>query len=178
MYERGEDATADLQAIDHGAAIGLGRQIVRIHRGRIGGICRFQSDLAAAFGAKLIDGEPEARPWMQSILQPVGTERGDGNLHIRRGKPFARAHEQRRRAGRHGEWAGAEQMVLQPDLQLLHAALHHVVDGDRQAALQLDRRRVVILQALADARQMVHHRHAELCELILRADAGQQQKLR
>ncbi len=36
----------------------------------------------------------------------------------------------------------------------------------------------MILQALADARQMVHQRNAELCELVLRADARQQQKLR
>ena len=159
---RGEDAPAEFQPVDHVTAVGLGRQIVRKHCWRIGRIGRLQPDLAAAFGAKLIDDQPKPD---QGCSPSCGLSELNGEigyLHVRRRK-FRRACARTAPPGRR-PWSAARNgtgQVPQPDLELLHVALHHVVQRDRRGT-ELDRRRIVILQALADARQVMHPRDAVL----------------
>ena len=71
-----------------------------------------------------------------------------------------------------------EHVIFEAGLQFARIAQHDIVDGDRQFAAELDRGRVVVLQALPDTGQMVHDRNAELGQVLPRPDAGQHQQLR
>ena len=115
---------------------------------------------------------------MQPVLRPLGAERRDREFDVGGGEFGPGAREQRRRRADHRQRTPVEHVIFEAGLQFLRIAQHHVVDGDRQFAAQLDRGRVMVLQALPDARQMVHDRHAELADMLLRPDAGQHQQLR
>ena len=167
-----------LRPVDDGLLVGRGRQIVRINGGRIGRVGASQLDPAAAFRPQLIDDRGKPRPWMQPVLRPVGAERRARALDVGRGQLGPGAREQRRRRGPHRQRAGLEHVVLQPGLQLSQIALHHVVDGDRQCAFEFERRRIVVLQALPDPRQMVHDRDPCRHQMLGFADPGQHQQLR
>ena len=109
---------------------------------------------------------------MQPVLRPVGAERLDRQFDVGRGQLRPGAGEQRGGRAAHRQRPLAEQIVVEPDLQFLQVALHHIVDRDREAAAQFERRGIMVLQALADAGQVLHHRDAERGELVLRADPG------
>ena len=173
-----QQPAAKLQPVHDRALVGVGGQVVRVDRRRVGRAGALQLDLAAAVRPQLVDDHRKARPRVQPVLRPVGAERLDRQLDIGRGQFRPGAREQCRRRGAHRQGAGAEHVVLQPDLQLLQIALHHVIDGDRQPAFELERRRIMVLQALPHPGHVLHHRDAELGQMLLRADAGQHQQLR
>src|SRR5262249_40588287 len=88
------------------------------------------------------------------------------------------AREQCRWRGAHRERAAPQQIIFEPDLELLRVAQHDIVDRDRQAAFELQRRRIMVLQALPDAGQGLYDRNAQPRQMLLRADARQHQQLR
>ena len=169
---------SSLQPVDDGLLVGRRRQVVRVDCRRVGRVGASQLDLAAAFRPQLIDDRREPRPRCspscgRSALNGEHRAFDVGGRELRPG-----AREQRRGRGAHRQRAGLERVVLQAGLELLQVALHHVVDGDRQRALELERRRVVVLQALPDAGEIVHDRHAVRRQMRGRADPRQHQQLR
>ncbi|MCY1359422.1 hypothetical protein D9M69_459920 [compost metagenome] len=76
-----------------------------------------------------------------------------------------------------GAEAGAPEHPLRADLRLV-PPLQRRVQRDRLLAGVLQVHLQVVLEVLADARQVVHHRHAEIAQQRRRADAGTLQQLR
>ena len=127
-----------------------------------------QSDLEAAANQAIAACGGDAREAVKALIVAnhfLETEleklRAATSTGYARGKLLPRAHEQRCRARGHRQRPATKQVILQSHLQFFHVALHHVVDRDRQAAFELDRRRIVVLQALADPGEMMHQRNVE-----------------
>ena len=115
---------------------------------------------------------------MQPLRRPIGAEHHRRILDVRRRQLRPRAREQPRLRGSDGERTLAEQQILQAGLHHACLAQHDVVDGDREPALADDARLIVILHALPDTGQVMRDRDAEIGQMLLRPDAGQQQQLR
>ena len=159
-----QDLPAQFEPGDDRALVGLGREIIRVDRRRIERVGAAQFDLAAAFRPQLIGDHRKTRPGMQPVLRPVGAERRDRAFDVGRGEFGARAREQRRRRADHRQRAAVKHVIFEAGLELARIAQHHVVDRYRQPGFELDRRRVMVLQALPDPGQMVHDRDTEFAE--------------
>src|SRR3984957_17958118 len=173
-----QQAPRQLHAGDNDAAIKLGGEIVGLDdrlRKRIG---RADADIAAAFGALLPGGDRHARQIFQRALHAfLVTRRRERQLQVGAfgglaGMPEAIDHGRRQRQqaapGRRPFDGFADQIEAAPAL----------VDGLDVLDARDRARRVVILQALADAGQRMTHLDAVRSQQLRRTDAGQLQKLR
>ena len=115
---------------------------------------------------------------MQLVAHLGGAEIDEMRLHIGCRQPRIGAEESAGIAGAHGERALAVERIAQADAELAHHAGDVVVERDRpraaidQAGLQM------VLQILADAVQIVHHRDAEALQQRRRARRRRAAELR
>ena len=168
-------------AIAHGAAVAFGRQVVGVDARRREGIVRSQPQPPAA----LRHGHMHAGIEAVAAVRPrfregqVGHGLHGGNeieLDVGRRQFRPRADEAAALQGEFGPEAAPPQQgvdgmpggAIEPQL---------VIDADRRVAGVLQPCDQVIVQVLADPRQVVDHRHADLMEMVGRADARQQQQL-
>ena len=171
---------AELQPVDDRAPVGLGRQIVRMHRRRRRRVGDFSLMLAAAFRTQLVDDHREAGPFVQPLRGPVGAE-DRRSTNCMSGVASSGRVRANRPPGAAAIVSGprAEQRVFQPGFSIFQrlSMMSLTVIGKRH--LQLDAAPVVVLQALR-RRPAGRARTAMPCAARCcgRADARQQQKLR
>src|SRR5262245_41905472 len=99
-------------------------------------------------------------------------------LHVGRRELGPGAGEEADKTGADGERTAALEHVLEPGAELPQRARHDVVDGDREAAFVADARLKMVLQILPDAGRVVLNCNPHRLEMLLRADAGEEEQLR
>jgi hypothetical protein len=171
------NAARDPDALDEGAAIGIGGQIVRVDARMHADIGRRKPDLAAAFGAQLADRHGEGGKRMHALAGAVGrpwlhVELDVGGLDMRAG-----AHEPGGEAGGHRHRAGTEQRIFQRDPGLIEQAAHLVVEG-RINAFEDQPRLQMVLQVAAHAGAVGQHLYAVLAQMFGLADPRGHQQMR
>ena len=112
---------------------------------------------------------------MHLLPRPHKTAGEELILNVRRVEagPGARKEPDRRRS--HHQRAAARQCVGKPGVSLPQPTPRDLVQGVGAPCAIDDARVAVILQILADPRQIVHHRHAVLLQQFTRPDPGKLQ---
>src|SRR6218665_802958 len=161
--ERGRlgNRARSLHAGHGGCAVERAGQVVRLYRGRLGGVGRADADMAARLGPQLAHRHREARIRMHLAAGHVGRERGDVKLYVGPGRRrlavgiLEGAHEAAALVDADGQRASASQQPGQAHAQAAEPAIELVVGGDGLGALVAETNLQVVLQVLADAGQFV-----------------------
>ncbi len=168
----------ELRAFDHERPVVLGGQVVEQERGRGRRVPGLDPDRAPARRAQRIEVQGEAGEAVRlraALLRADGAEEelDVGRFRVGEG---ARDHPADHHADR--ERAGAKEQPLEPDPRLAPEVAQVVVRRDRLRALVDEPQQQVVLEVLADARQVGDHRDAVLAQERGGPEAGQLQELR
>src|SRR6185437_3763205 len=161
-----------------GAAIEVGRQIIRLHRGRLLRVSRLDLDRPATLRPQLADRHREAREVVGLRTGEIGGERSEVKLYVGRFRLRQDAREERPLVDADRERSLLEQQPLQTDLHLAVQAVQIVVGGDRIGAFVHEPKLQVVLQVRADTREVDGYRNPALREQRGRTDARELQQLR
>ena len=173
-----DDPAQHLQAVDHGAAVVLGVEVVVEDGGRLRRVARAQAHPAARLRVQLRERAREARVRVQVAAALGHREVDEVELAVGAGELGAGAHEGGGVAGAHGQGPAALDEPLQAHAGLAPDRRHVVVERDGLRAAVHAAHVEVVLEVLADLGAVVHHRDAELLQALGGADARELQQLR
>jgi hypothetical protein len=157
--------------------VALVGQVAGMDRRVLARIGRADGDAAAAVGAQLADRRGEGGEAVRPFAGLVGAQRLHVELDVGPDHARSRAREDRHLACRQCQRPGARQHVLDADPQLVERVVDLVVERPL-AGLEHQPHLEVVLQVLADAGQVVQHRHARAPQQAGGADSRTLQDLR
>ena len=156
-----EDAAQRLDAGHDGLAVLLRRQIVRVDRGRLMRIGGLDPYMASSLRPQQRAHAGDAWKRMQLAADRISRIERDRALRVRRRRRRMRAHEAAGRDRRDRKIAAPGEAVAQSGRDLSPTRCAPIVERDRLLAAQDDAAGIVVVEPIADARNVGDHRDAE-----------------
>ena len=178
MAGRGEDAPRQRDARERDPQVVGRREVVGLERRAHERVGRLRHDRAAALGPGDADRDGHAGLALQRAeLVLVVARRREQQLDVGARQALAAAGERLRARHAEGQRAAPRRQPAR-DLARQPQPARQLVDRHRVPDPVRDADRVVVGQVGADARQIVHHRHADRLQMRARPDARHLQQVR